>query len=419
MHIATHLDIDVVAVEGPEQVSLLLDLAAPVLDPAADRPASTLVVVLDRSGSMGGERLTGAKQSLLALVDRLDPTDSFGLVTFDNEVQLVVPTVPLVDKAAVKASIARVEAGGSTDLAAGYLRGLQEARRSAGPGGATLVLISDGHANAGITDPHQLSAVAAKARTAGVTTTTLGFGLGYDETLLGSLARGGAGNELFAETADEAIAAVAAEVEGLLSQSAQAASLLIRMTRACRGVRLLNDMPAVITPDGVLVELGSFWSGEQRKLVLTFDIPGIAALGLAEVAKLDLSWVELPALVQHNVSVPVCVNVVPGDQAAGHIPDVVVRAEVAFQETQRAKKRASGHMSRGEPAEALAELRRARRIAGKAWKVNPADDSLREELDRIAELMEEAEYGDLNRAAKLTSADMSSKSRRRGGPWSA
>jgi Ca-activated chloride channel family protein len=413
MHIDTHLDMDIVAIEGHEQVSVLLDLTAPTVA-AGHREPSTLVVVLDRSGSMAGDRLEGAKSSLAALVDRLDPTDRFGLVAFDDTVQVVVPTAPLNDKTAVKARIAAVDAGGSTDLSGGYLRGLQEARRAVGPSGATVLLVSDGHANAGVTDPHQVGAVAAKARQDGVITSALGFGLGYDERLLGAIARGGAGNELFAETPDEAVGAMAGEVEGLLSQSAQAASLLVRMRPVCRGVKVVNELTSTMTPDGVLVELGSFYSGEQRKLVLTFDVPGIPALGLAEIARLELGWVELPALVQHNVSVPIHVNVVPGDQAAGRVPNPIVRSELAFQQTQHAKRRASDLLSSGQVAPALAELRVAHDLAVRAWKANPDDSTLQEECNVIGALLQEAQYGDTSRAAKLSSADVSFKSRTRG-----
>jgi Ca-activated chloride channel family protein len=169
-----------------------------------------------------------------------------------------------------------------------------------------------------------------------------------------------------------------------------------------------------MTADGVLVELGSFWSGEQRKLVLTFDVPGIPALGLAEIARLDLGWVELPALVQHNVSVPVHVNVVPGDQAAGRVPNPVVRSELAFQQTQRAKRRASDLLSTGQVAPALSELHRAHDLAVQAWKANPGDSSLQEECNVIGALLQEAQFGDMSRAAKLTSSDVTFKSRTRG-----
>jgi Ca-activated chloride channel family protein len=91
------------------------------------------VVVLDRSGSMAGGRLEAAQTALLQLVDRLDPADSFGVVAFDDQVQIVVPAGPLTDKPAVKHAIAALQPGGSTDLSAGYFRGLQEAQRVLAP----------------------------------------------------------------------------------------------------------------------------------------------------------------------------------------------------------------------------------------------------------------------------------------------
>src|SRR3954468_3958627 len=214
MHLTAHLDLDVVAHETDDQLSVLIELAAPELPTDTTRAPSTLVVVLDRSGSMAGDRIEGAKTALLALVDRLDPRDRFGLVTFDDHVDIVVPAGPLTDKLAVKQAIGGVYDRGSTDLSAGYFRGLQEARRVAGDTGATVLLISDGHANAGICDPGQLGDVARKAHADGITTTTLGFGLGYDERLMSAIAAGGSGNELFAETADEAVKYLAGEVDG-------------------------------------------------------------------------------------------------------------------------------------------------------------------------------------------------------------
>jgi Ca-activated chloride channel family protein len=225
VHLSTLLDCDLVAVEQTDELTLLVELTAPTPATTAKRQPATLQVVLDRSGSMGGDRLEGAKTALLGLVDRLDPSDNLGIVAFDDAVQIVVPAGPLTNKAAVKAAIAAIDAGGCTDLSAGYLRGLPEAQRVAGPTGATVLLISDGHANAGVTDADQLGSVAAQAKAKGVTTSTLGFGLGYDERLLAALARGGAGNELFAEEADSAVAKISGEVDGLLDQVAQAASL--------------------------------------------------------------------------------------------------------------------------------------------------------------------------------------------------
>ena len=127
MHIDAHLDVDLVAVEQADHVTLMLELVAPDAPAGAERPASCVQVVLDRSGSMGfGDRIATARSALLELVDRLDPRDSFGLVAFDNVVEVVVPAGPLVDKPAVKAAIEGVCERGGTNLSAGLLRGVQE-----------------------------------------------------------------------------------------------------------------------------------------------------------------------------------------------------------------------------------------------------------------------------------------------------
>jgi Ca-activated chloride channel family protein len=158
VRIAAHLDVELIAIETDDQVSVMIELnAPPVPGDGGERAPSTLEVVLDRSGSMDGGRLAGAKTALTSLVDRLDPRDHFGLVVFDDKVDVAVPAGRLTDKLAVKRAIAAVQTRGSTDLSGGYLRGLQEARRVAGLAGATVLIISDGHANAGITDPDALA----------------------------------------------------------------------------------------------------------------------------------------------------------------------------------------------------------------------------------------------------------------------
>jgi Ca-activated chloride channel family protein len=61
-----------------------------------------------------------------------------------------------------------------------------------------------------------------------------------------------------------------------------------------------------------------------------------------QVATLEFSYVALPELVMHTTTLPVHVNVVPGDQAAGRVPDPKVRSEALFQRTQRDKRKRAG-----------------------------------------------------------------------------
>ena len=90
----------------------------------------------------------------------------------------------------------------------------------------------------------------------------------------------------------------------------------------------------------MLAELGDFYSGETRKVTVTIDVPAMAALGLAQVATLTVRYVELATLAEHTMTVPVSVNVVPADVAAGRVPNPVVEQEKLLQQTQVDKRRA-------------------------------------------------------------------------------
>lgn len=270
MKFTAMLDVNVVAHETDDDVTVLLELEAPgAPETGEERPANTLQVVLDRSGSMAGEPLSGAIDALVGVVARLNAADRFGVVVFDDAAQVAVPCGPLTDKQAVVRALQSIEPGGCTDLGAGYLRGLQELRRvassAAASAGGTLLVISDGHINSGIQDADRFADLARRANADGVVTSTIGYGLGYDETLLSALARSGSGNHEFAENPDSAGAAIAAEVDGLLSKVVQAASLTVRFSPDVQMVKLYNDLPAHQVGDGeVVVELGDFYAQEAR-----------------------------------------------------------------------------------------------------------------------------------------------------------
>jgi len=153
MQFNAQLDIEVVALEAEDEVTWLVTLAAPVPDEVADRPGETLIAVVDRSGSMAGGPIAAVCTALHQLVDRLKPQDRFGVVIFDSEALVQVPTRAMADHdtATVHALIEAITPRGTTDLSGGYLLGLSEARRHLTETGASVILLSDGHANEGIT----------------------------------------------------------------------------------------------------------------------------------------------------------------------------------------------------------------------------------------------------------------------------
>ena len=413
MHINAHLDIDLVAIETTDSVTLMLELEAPAADDLSmDRPEHTAVVVLDRSGSMDGSPLESAKRALISLVDRLDDRDRFGLVTFDHEAQVVIPAGRIADlgRDRLRDDVDAVVSGGSTDLSSGYLRGLQEANRVTTETGATVLVLSDGYANAGVIDPVQLRGIAKRAAEQRVTTSTIGIGLGYDEAILTELATGGNGNHSFGYGPDDAAAAVAAELDGLLSKTVQAASLLIEPTGDVSGITVLNDLSTMAVENGVLAELGDFYSGETRRIVVTIDVPAMAALGLEQVATLTLTYVELATLEQHTVTLPVSVNVVPQDVAKGRVAKPEVSREKLFLETQSAKREVEEALRNGDVEAARSRLSAAKGILS-AEDRSLLDAQLLGEIEWLGdtELMVGSENPDY--LSRRLSSDRSRKSR--------
>ena len=416
MELDAKLDLNVVAVDSGETVHLLLELEAPGLEGERRRDPANLQVVLDRSGSMGYGSLTAALQAIDSLVGRLRPDDQLGLVCFDNSVIVPVAAGPVGDGKKIRDVLRQIGVGGMTNLSAGLMRGIQESGRASGERASTLVLLSDGHANEGVTDHPTLEGVAKGATDNSITISTIGIGHGYDEDLLEAVSRGGGGNSHFAENGDEAGACLAGEVEGLLEQVIQAASLIVRPTGDVSGVRLFNDLPVSEIEGGFMVELGELVSEEKRKLLFEIDVPDIAALGLAQVCELELHWVETETMEGKTVTLPVNVNVVPGDEAAGRIANPEVITEITFQTAQRNKREASDALARGDHDEARRLWQDSRNQLGSLDRRQMSGHQIRE-IDEELEMVDRIEVSsehDINLARKHSQADFHRKNRKRG-----
>lgn len=369
MHITTHLDLDLLALDREDKVTCLVQLTAPIPPEIAGRPGQALVIVLDRSGSMGGAPIEGAVDAIAGMVRRLAPQDAFGLVAFDDQADVVVPVRSMADHDPVELErgIRGIRPGGSTDLSAGYLLGVREATRAlqtavaagrTGIVGSTVLLVSDGHANAGIEDPVVMAGLA-QAANAGqvITTSTIGFGLGYDEVLLEAITRGGNGEHRFASDVDACMSEIADVASSLLGKSVLGALLrIVPQPGLVGGISVRNDIPHWLEGDTVVVNLGDLYGGEERRTLFRLHIPALASLGLATIADAVLEFTSLPDLQQHSVTMPISVNVVPGDQAAGRIPAPVVQVEELLVDVDAAKKGVSTSLRDGDSATARRTL---------------------------------------------------------------
>ena len=426
MNVKALLDVDMVALEAADKVTLMLDLTAPANPAQSTRPGQAIQVVLDRSGSMEGQPLDAAKGSLLKLVSRLAPQDAFGLVAFDDSALVIVPTRTMADHhmPSLRKSIRDLQTGGSTDISAGYLMGLRELTRVQASGGSTLLLISDGHANAGEQDPKFFQEVSTKSATEKVTTSTIGLGNGYDETILEALAQGGGGAHRFAGSIDEAVGAIAAEVDDLLDKTIVNAVLRVTPTSAMSGapaIEIVQRLPYWKDGETFVVQLGDLYSGENRRFIIDLDVPGIASLGLCKIADITIEYLDLAQRQEISVTMPVNVNVVPGDVAAGRIADPIVRAERLILEAQTAKSLAVDELLNGKIKEASSRLKGAASSLRREASLIPVTDErsaeslaiIKAEADEIDVLAQTAEDQDVMYSSKRMTESYSRKTRSR------
>ena len=235
---------------GREQtVDVLIRITPPALSPDPStrpnwkgRPDLNLSLVLDRSGSMEGEKMVRAREAAMFCVDQMLPTDRLSVVTFDDRIEVLFPSEPVTNKQAMKDLIARVTARGSTALHEAWVRGgLTVSERLLDQGINRVVLITDGLANVGITSTDEIVTQAMGLFQRGVSTSTIGIGADFNEDLLMPMAQSGGGNAWHVVEPDDMQHIFQTELEGLIAQYAHTVSLSLIPADGVRIIDVLND----------------------------------------------------------------------------------------------------------------------------------------------------------------------------------
>ena len=352
------LDRTLVAVNVDGIVHLMLELTAPpALD--AERAPIDAVVVLDRSGSMGGAPIHAVREATCNLFHLLAPDDRLGVVVFDDEAQMVLP---LASHAADDASaqVRAVETGGSTNLSGGWLKALEMLSSGVRPHALRrIIVLTDGHANMGVTDSPSLCGLLSAARNQGITTSTIGFDDGYDEVLLAALADAGAGNDYWCAGPDQAPQVFTAEFDGLASVVAQNISVEIRPTDHAE-VAVLNEYPVVAVDGGLQVSLGDAYGGERRRVVAMYRLNAPSTVGEVDLGELVIRWASMVGDVAlRTTTIAVRVNATDDPGAPDLAASPVVMEQVNVLKAARSRKVAHESLMRGDIESARAALRDA------------------------------------------------------------
>ncbi|MCS6798608.1 MAG: VWA domain-containing protein [Myxococcota bacterium] len=373
--------------DGQTYVGIWID--APSAAAAVARAPLALSLVVDTSGSMAGEKIENARLAVASLVEALADGDIVSLHAFSTGVvELVPPTVvgPHT-RATLLAAAQGLYAVGSTNMYGGLQAGMQ--RLTATPPSHAirrLVLVSDGLANVGPSDPASFAMLGAQGTEWGIQITAIGVGLDYSEATLGALARASSGR-LHHLTHPSQMAAILQQEVALLAQ-AVAIDGVIEIVPA-PGVRFLEMLQGGGTIHGgrIRVPVGVLHAGQQRELLarVQLDASRVGRRPLAEVRWTYREPGSAPVPREQRVALDYEVSPGPVASRAGRVARV--DAMVASFEAARAQLRAAELLNQGRASDAAHVLASAESALRARISQSAAPSPIRARLEAQARRM--------------------------------
>jgi Ca-activated chloride channel homolog len=308
-------------VSWAEQVKVTADVANPVM--ASDKKDTTylkvgltgfelaregkrtpvnIAIVLDHSGSMSGSKIERAKEAAAMAVERLNSNDIVSLVVYDDTVDVLYPASKLTDKRVLEAAIEKIQPGESTALFAGVSKGAGEVKKFLEKERVNrVILLSDGLANVGPSSPSELGDFGASLIKDGISVTTIGLGLGFNEDLMTQLAGKSDGNHAFVENENDLKRIFNAEFGDVLSVVAQEVSVSIRCAEGIRPVRILGR-EGDISGQTARVTLNQLYAAQEKYILLEVEVPAVGSGQTREVASVEVSYLNMGTHVQDRIT---------------------------------------------------------------------------------------------------------------------
>lgn len=356
------LHTDRTLLRGPARSTryLLITLTAPTAPAHDNRIPLNVGIVLDRSGSMDGHRkFSLAYEAVKQSLAMLRASDRFSLVVFDTEIDVLAPHT-LGNGKSTRVALQRlkeIQPRGGTDLYGGWMTGASQLLSHKAPQAREesvdrVLLLTDGQANHGVTEPSALKTAAGDLRWRGVPTTTFGVGDDFDERLLRDIAREGGGQFYYIETPAQIADMLTSELGDALEVVRRDASVRIDLPPGARA-ELLNEYRTTheANDEVLFVHVGDLTSAQELQLVVRLTFPEDRLETTTAVRVSDVADTTTETVATHELTW----------QYAGHATNdvqprnVLVDREVAELYAARARLQASEFNRKG-------EYKRARRV---------------------------------------------------------
>lgn len=252
-----------------------------------------LICVIDKSGSMAGNKIELVKKSILFTLDQLSENDKLGIVTFDSEVsvELSITNVNVENKVKIKEIIQNIEVGSSTNISDGLMEGFDMLQKLLNPNQVTsIILFTDGLPNNGIQDTEEMKLFISKQLKElkkPITLFSFGFGVDHDPNLLSDIATVGNGLYYFIEKEEEIISSFAGCIGGLLTVVAQDVNIIIH-----RDVVPRSSYEYITDTNKTQVVVGDIYTEEHKDLLFKVNLPKIDNPMLEEI-KIEVKYFDV------------------------------------------------------------------------------------------------------------------------------
>ncbi len=371
---------------------------AKILAPAAAGEAATaarnIAFVLDRSGSMAGERIQGLRQAVAAACASLDDRDIVSVVAFGSEVETIIAAQRRDQIADLDAALARIEPSGGAALYDALNQGAAQLRRfAAGSALNHLVLVTDGPATKGPRQRDDFTRLAELFARENITLSTIGLGDEFEEDLLAAVARAGGGHFRYAAQPARLTEALQAELGPLRKPVAQEVVLSIEFGSDASEVQPTGWQPAVVEAKTATYRFPQVFAGQDLS-VLAGATYG-PQRSEATVATVRLRWRDAASGEAREATRKLAVYFESNAWVVRKSVNRGVMQAAVGAVISEGMQRAIGQLDKGDFRRALRELRRARDEA-RAMNEDLEDETIAARIQVLEAYLAEVQARGLN-----------------------
>ncbi len=344
-----------VRADRPGSLSLLMDLNA-INAGTTQRPNMGIALVVDRSGSMAGEKILQARRAAKELVTRLNNDDQISIITYSSDYSVDLPLTRIKgQRGRINRVIDEILDGGGTNLAGGLQAGIKSLRGSTAAA-RRVILLSDGNANQGITDPGAIARISREARQQGITVSSLGLGVDFNEDLMTLVAQSAGGGYYYARNASAIATAFEQELSGLVKLAARNVEVGLELAQGVT-ISEVYGYRTEMRRGRLVVPVGDMTGGERRRIMVKLNMES-APTGQRAITNVVLSYGSTTngQEREHRASLSVGATDSDSQLARSERPAVVEAFEAA--EAARIRQEAAFSFQSGNKGQAIQKLKR-------------------------------------------------------------